>query len=151
MSIKNIIVSLCIIASLLGNSTKVIAEPTYIVIPSELSLEGQVNYYSGVFQTDANLVKRVIECESKWNVNAVGDNGLSNGIAQFQKASFNRLSKLMGETLDYNSPHDQIKLLVWCIKNGHGREWTAYRAIQNGGTYSFYSKQLGKSFTVVCK
>lgn len=88
---------------------------------------------------------------SNYNPNAIGDGGRSRGIAQFQKESFNRLSRLMGEELDYNSPHDQIKLLSWSVANGHGREWTAFRAIKNGGTYSFYSRQLQQHFSVVCK
>ena len=61
------------------------------------------------------------------------------------------LSKKLGEELDFNSSHDQIKLLSWSIANGYGRNWTAWRAIQNGGTYSFYSNQLKKHFKVTCK
>lgn len=151
MCIKKIIVYLVLIFSLLGFPTKDEAKELEIVRPSELTLEGQVSHYSKLYGADEDIVKGVIQNESKWNVNAVGDGGRSRGIAQFQEESFNRLSGLMGEDLDYHSPHDQIKLLSWSIANGHGREWTAYICIMNGGSYSFYSRQLQKHFTVYCK
>ena len=140
-----------LIFSLLGFPTKDEAEELEIVSPTTMTIQGQIDYYSLLYGVDRNLSSKVIQCESEGNINAVGDNGLSRGIAQFQEPSFNRLSKLMGEELNYNSPHDQIKLMIWSIANGHGREWTAYRAIMNGGTYSFYSKQLQKHFMVYCR
>lgn len=130
------------------------AKPTItneLEIVSELPLEKQVEFYTSVYGGNSDLNKRVIDCESQWNTKALGDGGRSYGIGQFQKPSFDNLSRLMGEELNYYSPHDQIKLLVWSIANGYGNQWTAYRAIKNGGKYSFYSNQLKKHFTVVCK
>lgn len=114
-------------------------------------IEEQIEYYSTLYNVDSSLIKKVIECESDGDVSAVGDGGLSKGIGQFQKSTFLDLSNKMGEVLDYNSSHDQIKLMTWSIVNGYGRRWTAYRAIQNGGTYSFYSSQLKRHFTVSCR
>lgn len=149
--LKKILIGIVVILPLVALSAKPIVTQDLEIIPQELTIEQQINFYANLYNVDNTLVSKVIQCESQGNVNAVGDNGRSNGIAQFQEPSFNRLSRLMGEELDYTSPHDQIKLMVWSIANGHGREWTAYRAIMNGGTYSFYSKQLHKYFTVVCK
>lgn len=150
-NLKNIMLVFTLIASLLVSPTKAIAEPTEIVSPTDMTIEGQINYYSELYDVDSGIINKVIQCESRGNVNAVGDGGRSRGIAQFQEPSFNRLSRLMGEELEYTSPHDQIKLMVWSIANGYGREWSAYRALMNGGIYSFYSSQLQKHFTVVCK
>lgn len=150
-NLKNIML-VCLLLPLVVLMPKpVIAEPAEIVSPAEMTIQGQIDYYSLLYNVDKNISSKVIQCESQYNVNAIGDGGRSMGIAQFQEPSFNRLSRLMGEELEYTSPHDQIKLMVWSIANGHGREWTAYRAIINGGTYSFYSKQLKKHFTVVCR
>lgn len=140
-----------LIISLYASSTKVIADPLEIVSPADMTIEGQINYYSEIYDVDSGIINKVIQCESRGSQSAVGDSGLSRGIAQFQKPTFINLSNKLGEELDYNSSHDQIKLLVWSIANGYGSNWTAYRAIKNGGTYSFYSKQLGKSFTVKCQ
>lgn len=149
MSIKHKIVGLAIISSLLVYPTKLIAEP--LKITPELPLEKQVELFTLVYGGNAELNKKVIKCESQWDTKAKGDGNRSTGIAQFQKPTFDMLSKKFGEELDYNSSYDQIKLFVWSIENGYGNHWTAYRAVQNGGTYSFYSKQLKKHFTVHCR
>ena len=141
---------LCVIVSLLAFSTKVIAEPVEIKTPN-LTIEQQITYFSELYGADTDIVEKVIQCESRGKVDAVGDSGRSIGIAQFQKPTFKMLSDKLGEELDFNSSHDQIKLLSWSIANGYGKNWTAYRAIQNGGTYSFYSNQLKKHFKVTCR
>lgn len=148
MKFKKIIL-VCVIASLLLISTKAIAEP--VVISPDLPLEKQVELFTLVYGGDVELNKKVISCESNGKQTAVGDSGLSRGIAQFQKPTFDSLSKKFGEELNYNSSYDQLKLLVWSIANGYGSNWTAWRAIKNGGTYSFYSNQLKKHFTVTCR
>lgn len=137
-----------IITSLLSNATKVIAEP--LEIGYEVSYEVLVENFTLLYGGNVSLNKAIIGCESQWNPRALGDGGRSYGLFQYQKASFDRMAKAFGEELDYYSPYDQIKLGVWSINNGYASEWTSFRAIQNGGKYSFYSKQLGKSFTVYC-
>lgn len=151
MKFYKTIVCIALIISLYAKGTKVIAEPLEIVNPTVLTVEEQIVYYSQMYNTDNGIISKIIQCESQGKQSAVGDNGLSRGIAQFQKPTFTSLSKLMGEELDYNSSNDQIKLMVWSIANGYGRNWTTYRALKNGGTYSFYSNQLGRYYTVYCK
>ena len=140
----------CVVVSLLAFSTKAIADPVDIKT-SDLTIEQQVTYFSELYGADTDIVEKVIQCESRGIVNAIGDSGRSIGIAQFQKPTFLMLSKKLGEELDFNSSHDQIKLLSWSIANGYGRNWTSYVAIKNGGTYSFYSNQLKRHFRVTCK
>ena len=137
--------------SLFTFTTKNEASAPKITNPVDFSVEKQIEYFSSLYQGDATLTTRVMECESSGRHSAVGDGGRSRGIFQFQKATFISLSKLMGETLDFNSRFDQIKLATWAIANGHGDNWTAYRAIKRGGKYSFYSSQLKQHFTVYCK
>ena len=120
------------------------------IIPNELSIAGQVEYYSNLYGADSKIVSKVIQCESSGNVNAISDGNRSYGIA-IPKPTFMNLSNKLGEELDYYSSHDQIKLLSWSIANGFGKSWTAYRSIMNGGVYSFYSSQLNKHFTVSCR
>ena len=151
MSIKNLILSLTLITSLLVLPTKVIAEPIEIPLVVSLTVEQQVEYFAKLYGADVSLVSKVMECESGGNHKAIGDSGLSKGVFQYQRSTFERHEKLLGEDLNYQSSYDQIKLASFAIANGMGNEWTAYRAIQNGGKYSFYSKQLQKSFVVYCK
>lgn len=137
-----------IITSLLVSTTKVIAEPLEIV---DTPIEYQIAYFSASYGGDSNLILSVMQCESQGNHKAIGDGGRSNGIFQFQKPTFLSLEKKFGQDLNYESQFDQMKLATWAISNGYGNNWTAYRAIKNGGKYSFYSSQMGRHYTVYCK
>lgn len=116
-----------------------------------MPLMEQIEQLSLINGIDVKLVKAVIDCESGFNNSNIGDNGLSRGILQFQKSTFMRMSSIYGEKLNYDSQFDQLKLGIWALSKPElAREWTSYRAIMNGGTYSFYSKQLKQHFTVKC-
>lgn len=121
----------------------------------ELPYTMQIDYFANLYGADSSIVKKVVECESQWNEDALGDGGRSYGLGQFQKQTWNALvdeyQKQYNEELNYKSSHDQLKLLTFSISEGHGSHWTAYRAIKNGGTYKFYSNQLKKNFIVKCK
>lgn len=110
-------------------------------------------YYSEVNEIDSNLIMKMTDCESDFNPNAVGDSGRAFGPLQFHRATFDSMAKLMGEELRYDSANDQIKVVSWIAANYPSKlnSWTSYRAIQNGGTYSFYSSLLKKHYTVTCK
>lgn len=118
---------------------------------SELSIDEQIDHYATLYGVEGSLIKKMVQCESEYKTTAIGDGGMARGLLQYHQGSFKRHAELFGEELDYYSSHDQIKLGTWAVANGYGREWTSYRAIQNGGTYSFYSKLLQRHYTVVCK
>lgn len=151
MKLKITIVSFVLLFSLLGFPSKDYAEELSIN-PQLLTIEQQIVYFSTLYGTDSNIVLKVIECESGGNHQVTGDGGRSNGIAQFQRSTFNRMEKILGEDLNYDSQFDQIKLLSFALSKPElAREWSSLRAIKNGGVYSFYSRQLKQNFTVVCK
>lgn len=137
--------------------TLVFARPagsTYIPIdPRTLSPKEVITYYSNLYGADEVVLLKMAECESNFNPNAVGDGNRAKNLYQFHRGTFDRYSRLFGQELDYDSYHDQAMLTAWLAVNKPEalNEWTSYRAIKNGGTYSFYSKLLQKHFTVVCK
>lgn len=145
-----------IVLSLFLAST-VFASPagsTYIPVnPRELSPTEVISYYSKQYGADEPVMQKMAECESNHNPMAVGDGGRALNIYQYHKGTFLTHSKMMGEELNYNSFHDQAKLAAWISVNRPEelQAWTSYRAIKNGGTYKFYSKLLGRWFTVECK
>ena len=100
---------------------------------------------------DPKIALSVMQCESRGIQNNPGDGGKATGIYQYWEDTWERHSKEFGEELDINSPYDQAKLATWAIADGKGREWTAYRALMNGGKYTFYSSKLKKTITVYCK
>ena len=148
MYLKNIIV-LLLAFSLLGHFPQRIALAELEI--TQQSYTEQINYFAKLYSVDSSLINKIVECESGGSHNAVGDGGRSKGLAQFQKATFDNLEDKFGDDLDYKSSFDQVKLLTWSVANGYGNNWTAYRAIKNGGRYTFYSSQLKKHFTIYCK
>jgi hypothetical protein len=150
MKLKNIIV-LCLLVPLVASAAKPLTTSELEIKLSEQPISAQIDYFADLYGTDASVVKKVVQCESQGKVTARGDGNRAYGLLQYHKASFERHAKLFGEELDYYSSYDQIKLGTWAISQGYGNEWTAYRAIKNGGTYSFYSKLLKKHFVAVCK
>lgn len=115
----------------------------------------QANYFAELYGVDGRIVNKVLDCESDYNHEIPGDGGRSKGIAQIQKPTWNWMEQEYfneyGEHLDYKSSHDQIKLLAYQISKGHGNNWTTFRAIKNGGKYSFWSSQNNRHYIVFCK
>lgn len=126
---------------------------SYIKPLVEYSVPEMIEHYAVLNGQDVELLKKVAECESKFTKDLYGDGGRAYSVYQFHEPTFERWSKEMGEELDYYSYQDHIKLATWAFAQGeeYRKAWTAYRAIENGGTYSFYSKLLQKHFTAYCK
>lgn len=124
-------------------------------IPFEkLPIESIVGIYAEQYGVDPRVGIAVLKCESKGRQNTIGDNGNAKGIFQYWDETWNRhyreFYKLTGIELDKNSPADNARLAMWAFSTGKANEWTTYVAIQKGGEYTFYSKKLGKFFTVRC-
>lgn len=146
---KKLILAVFLVASTLLTKPQLLVADN--IEPTTMSVDQQIDYFSSLYGGDSRVIKRVMQCESNGDHSTVGDGGLSNGIFQFQKPTFNRMEKVFGEDLDYESQYDQVKLGVWALSNPkYAKEWTTYVAIQNGGEYTFYSKQLKKHFVVKC-
>lgn len=80
-----------------------------------------------VHAASADLLIAILDCESSGKHDARGDSGRSYGIAQFQKPTFDRFTKLAGvKGYQYRNPIHQLKLMNWAIDHGHGEHWTCY-------------------------
>jgi len=117
-------------------------------------IESIVGIYADMYGVDPNIGMAVLKCESKGKQSTVGDNGNAKGVFQYWddtwKRHYREFYKLTGIELSKDSPADNARLAMWAFSTGKANEWTTYRAIKNGGTYSFYSRQLKKYFTVNC-
>ena len=77
---------------------------------------------------DVHVIINVTECESGGRYDAVGDNGKSVGIAQFQKATFEQMKREAHmPKLQWKNPIHQLRLMNWAIDHGYGKAWTCYR------------------------
>lgn len=107
--------------------------------------------YSNEYGVSQDLVYSVLKCESNLNPNVpAGDSGHSKGIGQIKDPTFLDLEEQIGEDLDRVSYSDNIKAVAFGIASGQGNLWTAYRAIKNGGSYTFTNVHTGKKQTVHC-
>ena len=125
----------------------------YIRPLEEYSVPELIEHYATLYNQDPILLKKVAECESKYEKDLFGDGGRAYSVFQFHKGTFEKWSKEFGEPLDYKSYLDHIKLAVWSFAQGekYRNAWTTYVAIKKGGKYSFYSKLLKNNFTVICR
>lgn len=90
-----------------------------------------LTFSSPVFAADAALLISIIECESSGRYNAVGDDGISQGIAQFRKETFYELAKEAGfKGYRWHNPIHQLRVMVWALDNGYANRWTCYRKLQ---------------------
>jgi hypothetical protein len=129
-----------------AEETTVQPEPEVPLSPTQYA-----DKYAKQYGVDPVIFKKVMFCESHNKQSAIGDSGRAVGVFQFHKGTFDGYAKKLGKTLDINSYRDQIELAAYMFSIGEARHWTAYRAVMNGGTYSFYSTLLQKHYTVACK
>ena len=66
----------------------------------------------------------VIQCESSWKPNAVGDSGLAFGILQYHRPTFDNFCKG-----DYYNPYDQIDCAISMFQNNLKNHWSCYRQL----------------------
>ncbi len=141
---------LCVIVPLVALA-KPLETKEVQINPQDLSVTEQVIYFSNLYGGDSEITLKVMECESGGNHQVIGDGGRSKGIFQFQLSTFNRMEKILGEDLNYDSQFDQVKLASFALSQPKlANEWTAYRSIKNGGKYSFWSNQMQRHYTVYC-
>jgi hypothetical protein len=71
---------------------------------------------------------RVLKCESQLKNTAIGDNGDSVGIAQYQTPTFEEFENKYNLTLNINSPKDQLTLMnkMW---PEYKDRWSCYKLI----------------------
>lgn len=126
-----------------------IEKPLYWENPAPIEV---IKKYSDEYKIDANLLYSVLYCESKLDPNRKpGDSGHSKGIAQIKDPTWDELEKKLGLELDKDSYHDAIRLTAGAFSIGEGRLWTPWRAIKNGGSYTFINVHTKKEQTIYCK
>lgn len=121
-----------------------------------MTVEQMIDSVAPTFNQDPKLISKISYCESHHKVKP-NDGGRGVNITGIHDATFDRwlplYKKETGETLNKKSTLDQIKMMSWAFSKGENYrdDWTTYRAYIRGGTYTFYSRLLKKTFTVYCK
>lgn len=89
-----------------------------------IELEELVEQKAEEYGVSASVMKAVIECESNWNVSALGDSGESRGLVQIHRPSWPDIS----DEEAYN-PEFAIDFLAAKLSEGEGQLWTCYRLL----------------------
>lgn len=118
---------------------------------NEYTTQELIEFHAKQYGASSKTLSRMIACESGGRQDVKGDGGNAHGTLQFWEDTWKRFTKKMGEDSNIDSQSDQIKVGAWAITHNHGNEWTTYRAIMNGGVYTFYSSREHRYITVYCK
>jgi hypothetical protein len=95
--------------------------------------EQQIEYLKFKFteyKIEGKLDKAIITItnESGWDFNAIGDDGTSRGLLQYQKATWNENCLKFGKYEDLD-PYAQISCMALMWSKNMENRWTAYRDI----------------------
>lgn len=95
------------------------------VTPKPLSLPEKVELIAKRYGVQPLLMKRIIECESSFNPDAVGDNGTSFGLAQIHLPAHPDITKEQATNPDF-----AIEFMAKALAKGQGQMWTCYNMMQ---------------------
>src|SRR3990167_344963 len=90
--------------------------------PQNRSINDLITEYASRYGVSEKVVHKVINCESRYNPNAVGDGGKSYGLVQIHLPSHPSISKANALDSEY-----AINFLAKKLSQGQGRLWTCYR------------------------
>lgn len=95
-------------------------------------LADEISTQTGV---DPVMIKNVLQHESGYDQNAIGDHGRARNVAQYHKDEFDSYNKKYaaknGISLNYNSAEDQIRLMTYQFKYypRSRNDWSTYRKL----------------------
>lgn len=95
-----------------------------VVPPKPLTLQEKSDMYATKYNVKPSLMRSVVQCESTFNPDAVGDGGNSFGLVQINLPSHPTITK--------EQAHDPDFALDFLAKNlaaGKGKLWTCYRML----------------------
>lgn len=73
---------------------------------------------------DPTEVYKIIQCESGWNVDAIGDHGTSYGLVQIHLPAHPEITVEEAE-----DPRFAVDFLVSNLKSGNGHLWSCYNEL----------------------
>ena len=149
-----IIILFLTILPFLHTKSEVIITPNPVIVKEEPTIAELTEKIAPAFNQDPKLIEKIIYCESGGTIQS-HDGGRAFNITGIHDTTFNgwlkEYEKEYHETLNKDSSYDQIKMMSWAFSKGYSNQWTTMVAYKNGGSYTFYSKLLGGTFTARCK
>lgn len=120
----------------------------------QLSFPYLLGFFAKEYNIDPVPLKKTAWCESHYDMskhNGTDPNGGSFGGLQYQKRTFYTYAKLAGiENPDIHNKVHQAKTGAYMFSIGEAKQWTTWRALMNGGSYTFFYKPINDYYTVYC-
>ena len=93
--------------------------------PKELDPEELVEYFSEMYGADAELAKRIINCESGWHRTIANPQPTASGYFQFLNSTWsNTISRMdLPPDTDKHDPVISIQAGVWLLAEDGVRHW----------------------------
>jgi len=99
--------------------------PTVTVVEvKKLTVDEAIVKYSDLYNVNLQLMRSVINCESSFNPNAIGDNGHSRGLVQIYDDYHPTISHEQAFDIEFS-----VEFLAKNISRGRGYLWTCFRNI----------------------
>ena len=92
-----------------------------IEVPAE-TLEEMSDRIADEYGVSKETMRFVVDCESDWNPEAVGDQGHSHGLVQIHLPSHRSITKELAQ-----DPEFALRFLAGHLKEGRGDMWTCFR------------------------
>jgi len=103
-------------------SNQVATASAPVPIAKPLTTEEKIVYYANKHKVSADIIYKVISCESQFNPNAVGDNGHSRGLVQIYDDYHPEVTHEQAFNEDFS-----IEFLAKKLAQNKGKLWTCYR------------------------
>jgi len=112
-----------------------------LLLAGAITLQGMVSQVASYNGIDPDVAMSVVQVESAWNPQAIGDNGLSVGLWQFRGAdssnTWSWLCKVTGypEWGDDSNRSDPVLTTIVATKAismGYGDHWSGWRLVVYG-------------------
>lgn len=128
----------------------IVEEPTLAPLWAEIPLDAEVQHHIAelctVYDIDASLVLAVIETESMYKTDAIGDGGRAEGLFQIhERWHFDRMKKLgVDDLLDpVQNVSVGVDFLDEMLDKGYGVEWSLM-AYNGGEVYAHKHRDAGE-------
>jgi soluble lytic murein transglycosylase-like protein len=86
------------------------------------TIEQKIEYYAEKYNVSKYVMHTVINCESSYNPNAIGDGGKSRGLSQIHKPSHPNVTDEQAFDPDF-----AIDFMAKHMSQGNSWMWTCYR------------------------
>jgi len=122
------ILALCFRVAKLSEKPTVFLSPLgteAVIVIEKTTMDDIIAEASAKYGVKRHVLHCVLDKESSYNPNAVGDNGKAQGPAQFWPATWKGFRKLMGLPISERTNfREAVNTLAWAIADGRGNNWT---------------------------